>query len=384
MFLDYIKSIIIVITSILLSLMLAEFLLFSIGKYSNLVNSNFNNSNTVWKNKPLSLESMNHPDLGVRIYSNYDDKGIRTNYGNQLKKADSLIGFFGDSFLANRNIEYRFSISSLFNEFINTSKVVNFGVDGFGIEQSYQMWKNHSSMQLNDVVYFFTDNDLTDLENIILFTIIEDEDNFLLINNYEEKNNRNNKITLNQLLGKYRITYLFVDSYYQVRAIYFLIKKKYFSDISESALANFNLYRGELSERFHRENIAESDRKLIRKFNIILNNWKHEVEVMGSKFHIAILPRDYEIQLLPKILRNNSNEFNFIYLNGPKKISYMKDFQFTFRNDSHWNEIGNLAAISSLIDYFNLSGFSKSKEKFINYKFIDILNYYEGHKSLPY
>ena len=68
MFLDYLKSIIIIITSILLSLMLAEFLLFSIGKYSNLVNSNFNNSNTVWENKPLSLESMSHPDLGIRIF----------------------------------------------------------------------------------------------------------------------------------------------------------------------------------------------------------------------------------------------------------------------------------------------------------------------------
>ena len=383
MLLEYFKSIIIIASSTLVSLLLAEFFLFSIGKYSNLVNTNFQNSNTVWENKPFKVESMVHPDLGVRIYSNYDEKGIRENSSIQFKKSDSLTGFFGDSFLANRNIEYKYTISSLLNEFTNSDKVLNFGVDGFGLEQSYQRWKNNNYILLSDVVYFFTDNDISDLESVNLFTTISDQDDVQLINNYEDNNLLNNELTIKQIVGKYRITYLFIDSYYQIRAFYFLLKNKYFSDIKKSTLSNYNPYQGELSERFVKENLSFQDHELIKKFNIILNHWKRDVEEMGNTFHIAILPRKWDLQLLPIILKDNLNQFNLIYLDGPKNIELMKGFKFSFKNDGHWNEIGNLAALSSVIDYFKLHSEYINKEDFINNQFKDILNYYKIHNSIP-
>ena len=104
---EYFKSIITLAFSILLSLILAEFFLFTIGKYSNLINTDFQNSNTIWENKPFKVESISHPDLGITVYSNYDEKGIRENIDFQSNTAESFIGFFGDSFLANRNIEYK-------------------------------------------------------------------------------------------------------------------------------------------------------------------------------------------------------------------------------------------------------------------------------------
>ena len=380
---EYFKSTITLAFSILLSLILAEFFLFTIGKYSNLINTDFQNSNTIWENKPFKVESVSHPDLGITVYSNYDEKGIRENIDFQSNTAEFFIGFFGDSFLANRNIEYKYTISSLFNEFINLNKVLNFGVDGFGLEQSYQRWKNNNNILFSDVVYFFTDNDITDLERVNLFTIISDNDNFQLINNYEENNYSNDDLTFKQIIGKFRITYLFIDSYYQIRAFYFLLKKKLISDIKKSTISNYQPYQGELSARFINKDLSAHDQELIKKFNIILNRWKTEVEEMGNTFHLAILPRDWDLQLLPIILKNNPNQFNIIYLSGPKDIETMKEFKFAFKNDGHWNEIGNLAAFSSIVDYFNLNSKYVNRDDFFSNKLEDILSYYKNYKSTP-
>ena len=59
-----------------------------------------------------------------------------------FKSNMTTIAFFGDSFTENRRIDDRFTISSMLNELLGSPRIINFGVDGFGLEQSFQRYLN--------------------------------------------------------------------------------------------------------------------------------------------------------------------------------------------------------------------------------------------------
>ena len=130
--------------SFLLALVLAEFTLYALGKYSDQVNAQLVPSEAIWERPANATNFRSHPDLRYKFEVKFDGSGLRNHSGNETKDKSGIIGFFGGSFTENRRIEDRFIFTTIFSKLIDTKySVANFGVDGYGPDQSFLRFRKH-------------------------------------------------------------------------------------------------------------------------------------------------------------------------------------------------------------------------------------------------
>ena len=97
----------------------------------------------IWDRPPGDRQSWQHPDLGYPVESLYNDISIRNHAGNDKadieKFAGDVVGFFGDSFTENCRVDDDFAFTSVLQKSLDPDKtlVLNFGIDGYGLDQSY-------------------------------------------------------------------------------------------------------------------------------------------------------------------------------------------------------------------------------------------------------
>ncbi len=85
---------------------------------------------------------------GSRGQSN--SKGLR---GEEINEnATVTIALFGDSFVHGDDVFYNETWASFLREKIPNSEVLNFGVGGYGLDQSYLRWKNEGQYYYPDIV----------------------------------------------------------------------------------------------------------------------------------------------------------------------------------------------------------------------------------------
>ncbi len=354
-------------------------------QYSDLVTKNLVPSNTVWERPKSRTQYIKHPDLGNDIKIVFDANGLK-NSGEA--KNNYLVGFFGDSFTENRRVEEDFTFSKILNNISTKENFANFGVDGFGLEQSVQRWINFSeSIDLKHVVYVFCSNDLRNTYEIQLFSESSLNKNIFENQIYEDSKKISNKIV--RSLGRLRITYLTRTAYYKVVGKVeeinefgdrFPIK---FEFLSNSQPKEFrDEYAGMLITDFLSTDPSDETLFYVNKFKKIINLWKNSLHERGIEFHVAILPRDLERKMSEKLFDRN---INLIYLKKTEEYSLTKDFSTTFKNDGHWNELGNLAASVTLRSYFkDLKIWEEdTNESYEKDLFTEIIKYYSDRNSVP-
>ena len=156
-----IRNLLIIILSALIAATLFETYLRIDGRYSDLVSTELYGTNTIWSRYPMSSQITKHPQVGLNIEVKFNEYGARGEAISAMELDDTAIGFFGDSFTENRRIENRFSFNSYLSELSIDNALLNFGVDGYGVAQSFQRWLNvKDSVDLDMVVYIFCSNDL--------------------------------------------------------------------------------------------------------------------------------------------------------------------------------------------------------------------------------
>ena len=202
------KNIFLLFFSILFSLLVMELFLFIFGKYDNLVINNLEPSPAIYERAHTSIQRHKHPDLNYVIINKFDSDGVK-NFGDIITSdKKNIIGIFGDSMVENIAVDNKFEFSTLLDQTLKNYKVVNYGTGGYSADQIFIRYLKYKNHDLKHVFYLFTHGD----KIFQTKSTFNDDGSYLI--NYPELNNFYNTI------GKIRLTYLVVDSYFLFKNIF--------------------------------------------------------------------------------------------------------------------------------------------------------------------
>ncbi len=379
---NVLKNSALTLSAVALSIVVAEFALRIDGRYHDLASQVLVSSPAIWDRPANWIEFGRHPDLNVPIKIRFDSDGVRNHSEPSTRAKRNIIGFFGDSFTENRRIEDRFTFSSILDVAARPrARVVNYGVDGYGLDQSYLRYKKYEKHDIRHVVYVFCWNDLRDLYETGLTKITPNGDiafNIPRINPFY------------RFLGRFHLTYLFISAYYKARALYNLMRSGKWEWLSVSSFDWFYVdqvisghrtrfhdqYADALTSDFLSSTPTKTTSRLAQKFLILLEKWKHEVEVANRSFTVLVLPWKIDDEVATKLLRNFGG-------NVVHSMDYFENCgNCTFQNDDHWNEYGNVKAAEFILsdERFPFHEIFKSTNANIAKLKIEIDQFYSAQK----
>jgi hypothetical protein len=368
-----IKNFILVLSSIIFALILLEFYLIFSNSYTHLVKNNLIPSNTIWTNQENSQVIYSHPDLNYPVKSNYAKSGVKANF--LINQNFLYEGFFGDSSTDNRRIEYDYNFTTLYNEMLGKNIALNFGVDGFGLDQSFIRYLNiKNDFQLSKIFYVFHFNDLANILQTKLFELSNRDE---LV---QARHQLNFKNKIFRFFSKLRLTYFVMSSYQKIIGknsdIYYL-KDRFVEEFVNEEKNFYKLWKPRffaidadsvIKDLFSSSPTAQTiEAKKI--FNLILDSWVKDAKSQGSDFYIIVLPDEINRNAFKKII-NNEDFYKIIYFK-----ERFPNLKYTL-SEGHWNEIGNLSGAIDLADYFKLN----YKDDFADNKVIKIKNLYKDNK----
>jgi hypothetical protein len=368
-----IKNFILVLSSIIFALILLEFYLIFSNSYTHLVKNNLIPSNTIWTNQENSQVIYSHPDLNYPVKSNYGKSGVKANF--LINQNFLYEGFFGDSSTDNRRIEYDYNFTTLYNEMLGKNIALNFGVDGFGLDQSFIRYLNiKNDFQLSKIFYVFHFNDLANILQTKLFELSNRDE---LV---QARHQLNFKNKIFRFFSKLRLTYFVMSSYQKIIGknsdIYYL-KDRFVEEFVNEEKNFYKLWKPRffdidadsvIKDLFSSSPTAQTiEAKKI--FNLILDSWVKDAKSQGSDFYIIVLPDEINRNAFKKII-NNEDFYKIIYFK-----ERFPNLKYTL-SEGHWNEIGNLSGAIDLADYFKLN----YKDDFADNKVIKIKNLYKDNK----
>lgn len=322
-----IHNITIIILSVICALIMSEIFLKIYGKYNKLSEQKLVLSDAIYEKPKSSILKNEHPDLKIIIPNIYDSSGIRNHDAQNTEDKININAIFGDSHVENINILNKFQFTTLLNIFFKNEEYVNYGVGGYSIDQIFIRYLGFKDHDIKKVFYIFSSNDAG---SIISNNLIK----------FEKKNYKILKPKFKffeRFLGKLNLTYFFIDTYYIVRARLY----------AKHTTVDINNYPKKLAEKMYYKFMAEKDSNYsekdnLRLFNKILNSFKNEVEKNNATFQIIVLPKKEEHQAFKRMVINKEN-FDVINLyTMNKEIIEKYNKEIIFKNDSHFNEYGNL------------------------------------------
>ena len=318
-------------TALLLASCLAGLLLCEAGlrllhpRYGHLAEAPFvRDLNLSFARKPNRCNFHRHPDTRALLPLCHNSLGLRQH--REFSAADLAssvnIGFFGDSWVENINMEAQFSFTEPLDYLLNLGgegafNVLNFGVNGYGTSQSllrYELWDHRES--LDHVFYVYYENDPSDDLASDLFRL----DDAGRLTKGEAVPSRF------ALLSKLHLSYL---------------------------VLNTAEWLGRRHERREGHDAAYGiPPNAFALFRQLLRRFKEAAESSGASFHIMWQPMEsYDFPGVAAIvgeegvatlsLRHCFGERDPAHLRTPWLVSPYK-----FKRNNHWNEAGNrLAAV---------------------------------------
>jgi hypothetical protein len=253
----------------------------------------------------------------------------------------NIVGFFGDGLTENFRIEEKFRFTSILDAAARPrARVVNYGVEGYGLDQSYLRYKKYEKHDIMDVVYLFCENDLRNLYETALTEVTQDGD-IEFIPSIRP---------FYQFIGRYHITYLVVSAYHKVRMLADFIRTGrwdwisvnawsigfLFEKFSETQLRMLDQYAGSIATDFLSADPSASTLRLSQKFLVLLEKWKREVEASQRTFSVLVPSGRIDDALARKLFRDFDG--NVVYSIGFFKNCENCRFQ---KDPHHFNEYGN-------------------------------------------
>ena len=330
-----VQNSLLVAVSLLLGLALVEGALRIKGDFADLASQDLIGSTAIWERPPDAVETFQHPDLQRRVQIRFDADGVRNHTDVATSRKHNIVGFFGDSFVENRRIEDRFSFTTVLDQAaIPAGRVVNYGVDGYGLDQSYLRYRKYRMHDIRHVVYVFCDNDLRNLYETGLVELAADGDVAV-----REAGVR----PLYRVLGRLHTTYLVLTAYYRAAALFRTLrpdenaaKVEWFVDLKAQRARFHDRIADAVVEDFLSASPGPDTLLLARKFLLLARKWKRELEAEGRTFTVLVLPRAIDAAVAAKLLREFDGRV--VQTHG-----HFGDFgPYAFKTDYHWNEYGNL------------------------------------------
>ncbi len=294
----------------------------------------------IWTRKRDTVSTRVHPETGESHLVVHNNLGLRQHRDISPDKAagEIRIGFFGDSFLENLRVPGPFQVSEVLDFLLNLHPgeftVLNFGVSGYGTDQSYLTFRDaESARALDDVLYLFCANDLVNLYQNDLFRL--DARGHL-----EQKLARQSPRWM-QALSRLYLTYLAID-----------VKQRWTGAALDTPrpdpaprsfqkrlrAARLERVKGDVTSRLTHAALTGRWSQLtesIALLRAILETWRREVEERGGRFHVVILPTPRKV------------DYRWLF-QGYDAVDIGREFEragigraWRFTNDGHWNELGN-------------------------------------------
>lgn len=303
-------------------------------------------STRIWRNHPGGIEQRRHPDTAAPHWLIHNNLGSHQHRDfSEQQLADGInVAFFGDSFTENRRLPSFHSFTELLDYLLNlhgrSFNVLNFGVDGYGTDQSYLAYEElRQSVAMDWVFYLMVDNDLENLRQNELFLV--------------DENGGLNRIPARptpwyiRIAARLHLTYLLYD----VRGRLDPSRRGLGSDRAllheeytyYSWKKRFRATRRQLAEdRDHPiPNRATPEDAVIVMWRL-LDEWQQAVDSSAGRFVVAGVPREQEHELLSVI--GEKHETLDLFGLFRSQLDAYEYHEVSFENDAHWNERGNMLA----------------------------------------
>lgn len=319
----------VVIISLVISIILIEIILTYFTSYNYTSNTGYEkNRNTIITRKKATYIKSFHPDLSYKFFNYYDIDHIKNSDQLNTKQKKNQLAFFGDSFVEARLVEEVFSFTKILDNLTKKNyNVINYGLDSFGVEQSFQRYRDYIKNDIKHVFYVFCANDIDDLD-------LELYNHEKLLNNILEIRRQPNLLKF--YLGKFNLPNFLNHSFNNMQYLY----KK---NLNKNYKSEFMVYNNKNIDNTKISNKINPEKKLI--FNKLLKIWSLQAKTNNHLFTIIVLPRNEDSEVF---------DFYFDY-NQNRDIDILKlthnDKKLTFKNDGHLNEYGNLIVSIQITNY---------------------------------
>ncbi len=289
-----------------------------------------NSRDSIGNKDTLTSHALHHNNLALRQHRDFSEADLA---------ATTNIGVFGDSWTENIRMDAPYSFTEPLDYLLNQGRtrfnVLNFGVEGYGPDQSFLHYETFRYVhELDYVLYVYCDNDIGNISQTRLFHL--DETGTLA----------RNEMILSRwfwvpLTSRLHLSYLILDatgslsSYFEIVPIQNTSKPRHLTVPRRRGRSQSDEYRKDGSAIFP---------QLIRR-------WKSLVETRGSTFYVVTLPSRPVDPLPASIFREEGVEVINLYdCFGDHDPAHLRrhwdESPYRFRNDDHWNKAGNhLAAV---------------------------------------
>lgn len=359
----YISNLSLIVIGLLFGIIIFELILIKIGRYTDQVNGDFNSSSKIWTRFPNTLEIYKHHDLNFPIEILFDENGARKSSFDQKNKKS--IAVFGDSFTENRGLLNKFTFTEILNRTQKEYHFHNFGVNGYGLEQSFQHWLDKQKLiSIDKVIYVFCSNDIKNTYEVNLF------DRNMLKNN-EILNIVDTDIPFYiHFISNLHLTYLALESYYKFKNLWWnnpsvlarQLYQKFTKNDKDHGIRFNDQFASKIEKDVLKQKPTDKTLELIQHFQTVLKIWNKSLTSKDIDFHVLILPRELDIELAKVLIPKN---LDIIHLKKNQEIEILKNTNFKFETDGHWNEYGNLAAAMTINSYFNNINFDNDNYKIV-------------------
>jgi hypothetical protein len=310
---------------------------------------------------PNLATTRENPDTGRRHPVIYNGLAMRQHREISPRKAEGevRVGIFGDSFTENLGVDAPYGYTEVLDYLLNLHPrrftVLNFGIVGYGTDQSFEYYRaSPYARDLDVVVYQFCANDIRNLYENQLFELDSTGQPVL-------KPVPPRPLWM-ALASRLHLTYLFLEIRERFRSkpgeLGHDIPEDPGSGVAplgedlvhrEMRLREIARAHDETADRIQAEWLDEtpSERALYYDalLRAIVEKWRNEVEASGARFWVLLPPRAEDDRAEGRILE------------GFEVVDLFKEFQvygdlgrFFFARDGHWNELGNLFAAVHLYE----------------------------------
>jgi len=348
-----IKSLVVVASSIITLSGIEIGLRLFYPKYQYAAESEHRHDNQrIWSRNPNSKYTRIHPDTAKRHLVYHNNLALRQNRDFSDEDLDSAtnIGFFGDSYTENLRLPAPFSfhepLDFLLNQGDRKFNVLNFGIDGYGTDQSYLYYQQFRRKEDLDFVYYvFSANDLRNIHENNLFYLDDNQD--------LARRPALLPSLLTRVISRFHLTYLIIEA---IDNAFFKARDRNKRIDLGYSLEHAQNYHSPEADRIEEDFVNNRDSAQLQESILllieILKEWEQEVNRQGGRFSVVLLPREIENRA-EKLIRESGFRTVNLFTFFSREIAEYNYSDWCFKNDPHWNEAANYLAAQGL--YADLS-----------------------------
>lgn len=335
---------------VLLSVAAAEiFLRLFVGRYEYASDSQHERHVArIWSRVPGSVYTRAHPDTQRRHRVIHNDLGLRQHRSIAPSAAEGevRVGFFGDSSTENLRLPVHESFTEVLDYLLNLHgravTVLNFGVDGYGTDQSFLYWEeSQASRDLDFALYVFDKNDVRNLYENGLFEL---DSAGLLVRRPPAATP-----PWIRAISRFHLTYLLIDARNRLASRAGAPREQ--EEVPLTARwahrERAERYRDAIGLALQRELEQGMDSQALLEhvaiFRAILDRWREGAQRRGTRFVVVLLPSSPQ-GIAERLLEG----YEVIDLRESFRARGLAPAEWRFVHDGHWNERGNELAAREL------------------------------------